>query len=66
MSSLAMYIIIKPKPLRCTGFVLVIIETTIAMQWYIHRSNSLIKLQLIAQLEYTAKFRATSKYSDVV
>ncbi len=52
MSSLARYVIREPKPLRWTGFIFVIIGTTIAMQWYINRGNSLMQLQLIAQLEY--------------
>ncbi|NQY51906.1 MAG: hypothetical protein HRT91_04410 [Piscirickettsiaceae bacterium] len=52
MRFLAKYVIKQPKPLRWTGFILVIIGTTVAIQWYVDRSDSLIHLKLIVQLEY--------------
>ena len=51
MSSLAKHVIKQPQPLRWLGFILAIIGTTFAIQWYVNQNSSLAQQQLIVKLE---------------
>ncbi|OUR65821.1 hypothetical protein A9Q79_02200 [Methylophaga sp. 42_25_T18] len=52
MSSLAKHVIKQPKPLRWLGFILAIIGTTLAIQWYVNQNSSVAQQQLLAELEH--------------